>query len=56
MGKVDLVFMENGEKKVKKDVQLWFATRNDKWKLGNLDYRYDDIKEEWEDALSGNLN
>jgi hypothetical protein len=56
VGTVDLVFMENGEKKVKKGVQLWFAERDNKWKLGNLNYRYDDIEEEWEHALSGNFN
>lgn len=48
--------MENGEKKVKEDVWLWFAPREDKWKLGNFDYQYDDIAEEWENALSGHFN
>lgn len=56
VGSVDLVFMENGEKKVKKGVQLWFAERDDKWKVGNFDYLYDDIEEQWEHALSGNFN
>ncbi|WP_175987360.1 hypothetical protein [Bacillus sp. Marseille-Q1617] len=55
-GKVDLVFMENGEKKVKKDVGLWFASREDKWKLGDFYYHQNTVKEEWEDALSGNFN
>ncbi|THE09144.1 hypothetical protein E1I69_23495 [Bacillus timonensis] len=55
-GTVDLVIMQNGEKSVKKDVQLWFGPSEDKWKLGNFDYRQDDIEEEWENALSGNVN
>jgi hypothetical protein len=55
-GTVNLVIMENGEKKVKEDVQLWFAQREGMWKLGNFDYRHDDIEEDWENALSGNFN
>lgn len=55
-GSVDLVIIENGEKKIKEDVDLWFAPREDKWKLGNFNYHSDDIEEEWENTLSGNLN
>lgn len=55
-GSVDLVIIENGEKKIKEDVGLWFALREEEWKLGNFDYHNDDIEEEWEKALSGNFN
>ncbi|MGR3763029.1 hypothetical protein [Rossellomorea sp. NS-SX7] len=53
-GNVNLVFMENGERKIKENVSLWFAPRENKWKLGNFDYHHD--VEEWEHALSGNFN
>jgi hypothetical protein len=53
VGTVDLVMMENGEKKVKKNVRLWFALDGDEWKLGNLDYHYEEVNEKWENALSG---
>ncbi|MEH7225383.1 hypothetical protein V7112_16365 [Bacillus sp. JJ1566] len=55
-GSVDLVIMENGEKKIKEDVDLWFAQREEKWKLGNFDYHNGDMDEEWEKILSGNFN
>lgn len=56
VGTVDLVMMEDGEKKVKENVKLWFGLSGDEWKLGNLDYRYNEIEEKWESALSGNFN
>jgi hypothetical protein len=55
-GTVDLVIMEDGEEKIKKDVWLWFARGDEKWKLGMIDYYHDDKEEEWEKALSGNFN
>ncbi|MFS0671676.1 hypothetical protein [Ornithinibacillus sp. 179-J 7C1 HS] len=55
-GTVDLVIMENGEQIIKDNVRLWFGQRDDKWKLGNLDYRFDEVEEGWEVALSGNFN
>jgi hypothetical protein len=56
IGYVDLVFMENGEKKMKEDVGLWFAPRENKWKLGDFNYYKEDSEEEWEHALSGKFN
>lgn len=56
VGTVDLILMENGEKVVKKDVYLWFAEREGSWKLGNFDFHNDEKEENWEKALSGNLN
>jgi hypothetical protein len=55
-GTVDLVIMENGEKKVKEDVRLWFGKNESGWKLGNLDYYKDDTEEDWEKALSGHFS
>jgi hypothetical protein len=48
--------MENGEKIVKEDVGLWFALRENKWKLGSFNYYKGDSEEEWEHALSGDFN
>lgn len=57
IGSVDLVIIENGEKKIKEDVSLWFgfALKEEKWKLGNFYYHKDDIEEEWEKTLSGHI-
>ncbi|WP_019413040.1 hypothetical protein [Paenisporosarcina sp. TG20] len=55
VGTVDLVIMENGKEIVSKDVHLWFGKSEDGWKLGNIDYHFDDIEEDWEKALSGSM-
>ncbi|WP_017381746.1 hypothetical protein [Paenisporosarcina sp. TG-14] len=54
VGTVDLVIIENGEKTVKKNVDLWFAKREGNWKLGNLYINAD--AEEILGVLSGNFN
>lgn len=51
-GSVDLVFMENGKKKIKEDVSLWFGPRKGKWKLGKFHYHDD---EDWEETFSGSF-
>jgi hypothetical protein len=51
VGKVDIVIVENGEKKVKEDVQLWFGSTEEGWKLGNFDYYLEE--EKWEKVWSG---
>ena len=55
VGTVDLVFMENGEEKVKKNVGLWFGKRKGKWRLGDFNYYLDETEEKWEKALSGKV-
>jgi len=56
VGTVDLIFMENGKRAVKENVHLWFAPKENSWRLGNFDYLSEDQDEEWEFALSGQFN